>query len=101
MELPENIGINEHGIELIVDKQLPYGPIYSLAPVGLEILKTYIKTHLKTWFIRPFKSPAGALIFLIRSQTEAFACVSIIEAWTTSQSKISTLSFWWMNPWIG
>ena len=28
----------------------------------LEILKTYIKTYLKTGFIRPFKSPAGASI---------------------------------------
>ncbi len=28
----------------------------------LETLKTYIETHLKTGFIWPFKSPAGALI---------------------------------------
>ena len=29
MELPENTGINEHVIELVEGKQLPYGPIYS------------------------------------------------------------------------
>ena len=28
----------------------------------LEILKTYIETHLKTGFIQPSKSPAGAPI---------------------------------------
>ena len=62
MELLENTGINEHAIKLQDGKQLPYGPIYSLGPVELEILKTYIKTHLKIGFIRPSKSPAGASI---------------------------------------
>ena len=63
MELPENTGINEHAIELVEGKQPPYRPIYSLSPVELETLKTYIKTHLKTGFIRPSKSPADASIF--------------------------------------
>ena len=62
MQLPENTGINEHAIELVEGKQPPYGPIYSLGPVELETLKAYIKTHLKTGFIRPSKSPAGAPI---------------------------------------
>ncbi len=59
MELPENNGMNKHTIELIERKQPPYGPIYALSPVELEMLKTYIKIHLKTGFIWPFKSPAG------------------------------------------
>ena len=62
MELPENTGINEHVIELIEDKQTPYSPIYSLSLVELETLKTYIETHLKTGFIRPFKSPISVPI---------------------------------------
>ncbi len=62
MELLENTGMNEHAIELIEGKQPPYGPIYTLSLVELETLKTYIKTHLKTGFIRPSKSPAGAFI---------------------------------------
>ncbi len=62
MELPENTGLNEHAIELVEGKQPPYGPIYALSPVELETLKTYIETHLKTGFIRPSKSPAGAPI---------------------------------------
>ena len=61
-ELSENTGMNEHAIELEEGKQPPFGPIYSLGPVELETLKTYIKTNLVNGFIRPSKSPAGAPI---------------------------------------
>ena len=61
-ELPEHTGINDHAIELVDNWQPPYGPIYSLGPVELETLKTYIKTNLKNGFIKPSKSPAGAPI---------------------------------------
>ena len=60
--LPERTELNEHAIDLEDGKQPPYGPIYSLGPVELETLKTYIETYLKTGFIRPSKSPAGAPI---------------------------------------
>ena len=92
MELTENKGMNEHVIEQIKGKQAPYGPIYSLGPVELETLKTYIEIHLKTRFIRPSKSPPGAAILLDKSPMEAFAYVLIIGAWTTSRSRIGTLS---------
>ena len=62
MELPKNTGINKHAIELQDGKKPLYGPIYSLAPVELKTLKTYIETHLKTGFIQPFKSTAGVFI---------------------------------------
>ena len=62
MELLENTGMNKHAIELIDGKQLPYGLIYTLSLVELKTLKTYIKTHLKTRFIQPSKSPAGVFI---------------------------------------
>ena len=65
-ELPENTGMNEHAIELEEGKELPFGPIYSLGPVELETLKTYIETNLANGFIRPSKSPAGALILFDR-----------------------------------
>ncbi len=61
-ELPEHTGINNHTIKLVDDWQPPYGPIYNLRPVELEILKAYIKNNLANGFIRPFKSPAGAPI---------------------------------------
>ena len=56
-KLPENTEINEHAIELEEDKQPLFGPIYSLEPVELKILKTYIKTNLANYFIRPSKFP--------------------------------------------
>ena len=65
-ELPENTGINEHAIELEEGKQPPFGPIYSLGPVELETLKTYIETNLANGFIRPSKFPAGAPILFDR-----------------------------------
>ena len=64
--LPEWTGINEHAIGLEKGKQPPYGTIYSLGPVELETLKTYIKTNLVNGFIWPSKSPARALILFVR-----------------------------------
>ncbi len=63
MELSKNMGMNEHTSELIDEKQPPYGPVNTLSPVELETLKAIIETHLKTEFIRPSKSLAGAPIF--------------------------------------
>ena len=60
--LPEQTKFNQYAIELEEGKQPPYGPIYSLDPLELETLKTYIEIHLKTRFIQSFKSSAGALI---------------------------------------
>ena len=70
--LPERTELNEHAIDLEDGKQPPYGPIYSLGPVELETLKTYIETHLKTGFIRPSKSPAGAFIFFDKKSDSSF-----------------------------
>ena len=67
-ELPEYSGINDHPIDLLDDKQLLYGPIYSLGPVELETLKTYIKANLVRGFIRPFKSLAGTPILFVQKK---------------------------------
>ena len=72
VELLENTKMNEHVIKLEKDKQPSFGPIYSLSPVELEILKTYIKTNLANGFIWPFKSPAGALIFFDQNPDRSF-----------------------------
>ena len=45
------------------NQQAPYGLIFSLNLLELEILKAYIKNNLANGFIRPFKSPARVLIF--------------------------------------
>ena len=62
-ELPENTGINKYIIKLEESKQLPFGPIYTLEPVELETLKTYIKTNLANGFIWLSKSFTKAFIF--------------------------------------
>ena len=64
--LPECTGINKDAIELEDGKQPSYEPIYSLGPVELEILKTYIKTNLANGFIQPSKFPIGAPILFVR-----------------------------------
>ncbi len=54
--------MNEYAVKLINGKQPSYGPIYTLIPIELETLKTYIETYLKTRFMRPSKSPTDAPI---------------------------------------
>ena len=75
-ELPENTGINEHAIKLEESKQSPFGFIYSLGPVKLKTLKTYIKTNLANGFIHPSKSPAGVpILFDRKSDRSLRLCV--------------------------
>ena len=77
MQLPKNTGINKHAIELQDGKQPPYRSIYSLRLVELEILKTYLETHLKTEFFQPSKSLAGALILFDKKPDNSFwLCVN-------------------------
>ena len=64
--LLEITNLNQHAIKLQEGQQSPYGPIYSLGPVELKTLKTYIKTNLANGLIRPLKSPAGAPILFVR-----------------------------------
>ena len=51
MELPENTRINKYAIKLKKGKQPLFGPIYSLGPVELKLLKIYIKINLANGFI--------------------------------------------------
>ncbi len=63
IKLSKHIKINDYTIKLVDDQELQYGPIYSLGPVELKILKNYIENNLTNGFIRPFKFPTEALIF--------------------------------------
>ena len=75
-ELPEHTGINDHAIKLGEDQQPAFGPIYSLRPVELETLKTYIKTILANGFIQPFKSLTRApILFDWKSDESLSLCV--------------------------
>ena len=60
--LLEHTEIKTYTINLEDSKHLPYKTIYSLRPIELETLKTYIKTNLANDFIYPSKSPTDALI---------------------------------------
>ena len=70
--LPKRTELNEHAINLEDGKQPLYGLIYSLDPMEHKTLKTYIKTHLKTGFIQPSKSPAGASILFDKKPDGSF-----------------------------
>ena len=74
--LLERIKLNKHAINLEDGKQPLYRPIYSLGLVELETLKTYIKTHLKTWFIWPSKSFTSAPILFDKKLNGSF-CLCI------------------------
>ena len=67
VKLPDN-GINNFAIKLVDDRQPPYGPIYSLGPMELEILKAYIENNLANGFIRSSNSPARPLIIFDKKQ---------------------------------
>ncbi len=74
--MPENTDMNKYTIELIERKQPPHRSIYALSLVELETLKAYIKTHLKTGFIWPSKSPTGASILFDQKPDDNFClCV--------------------------
>ena len=96
VELPENTGINEHAIELEEGKQPPIGPIYSPGPIELETLKTYIKTNLANGFIRPSKSPAGALI-LFDKKPDGSLCLCV-DYWGLNNITIKNQ---YLLPFIG
>ena len=74
--LPECNKVNKYTIDLKDNKQPLYGPIYSLGPVKPEFLKIYIKTHLKTSFIQPSKSPTGTSI-LFNKKRDGTICLYI------------------------
>ena len=59
------MGINKHAIKLINGKQPSYRPIYSLGPVKLKIIKTYIQTNLANGFIQSSKSSIDPLILFV------------------------------------
>ena len=69
--------MKEHAIKLEEGKQPPFGLIYSLGPIELETLKTYIETNLANGFICPSKFPAGAPILFNRKPEGSFRlCVN-------------------------
>ena len=76
MKISEHIRINDYAIELEEEKQPLLGSIYSLEPIELEILKTYIKTSLAKGFIQPCKFPAKeSILFNLKVDRNFRFCV--------------------------
>ncbi len=63
VKLFKYININDQVIELIVNQQCLYYPIYSLGPIKLKTLKAYIENNLANDFIKSSKFPAEASIY--------------------------------------
>ena len=72
----EGTKVNEHAIELEKGKQPSYRSIYSLGPVELKTLKTYIETSLANGFIWVLKSLASTSILFVRKPNSSF-CLCI------------------------
>ena len=73
----ERTGANEYTIELEEGKQPSYRPIYSLGPVEVKTLKTYIEINLANSFIQASKSPAGAPILFVHKPDDSLClCVN-------------------------
>lgn len=64
-KLSDYLNINKHIINLELNKQLFYKPIYNLVPIKLKTLKTYIETNLTNGFIQLSKSLTRAPIFFV------------------------------------
>ena len=95
-ELPKNTGINEYAIKFEENKQPLFGPIYSLGPVELKTLKTYIETNLANRFIRLSKSSVGApILFDRKPDGSLYLCVDY------SGFNNITIENWYPLPLIG
>ena len=49
-------------------KEHPWGPIYNLSPMDLEVLREYIDENLANEFIQHSRSPVGAPIFFVKKK---------------------------------
>ena len=72
-ELLKNTKMNEHAIKLEEDIQQLFKSIYSLKPVKLETLKTYIKINLANGFIWSSKFLIRAPILFDRKPDGSFS----------------------------
>lgn len=65
-KLSNRSDISKHTINLEPSNQPIYKQIYSLGPVELKTLKTYIKTKMTNRFIKLYKFVIGALTFFVQ-----------------------------------
>jgi len=58
----------DHRIELQLDSQPPFGPIYQLSKNELDTVRQYIDEHLANGFITHSKSPAASPILFVKKK---------------------------------
>jgi hypothetical protein len=58
----------DHSIPTEEGKEVPFGPLYKLAPAELEELQKYLEDNLKKGFIRRSTSPAGAPVLFVKKK---------------------------------
>jgi hypothetical protein len=58
----------DHAIPTEEGKEVPFGPLYKLAPSELEELQKYLKDNLEKGFIRRSTSPAGAPVLFVKKK---------------------------------
>ena len=63
-ELPPHRSF-DHAIDMVEEKEPPWGPIYALSEKELEVLRTYLNDMLHSRKIRRSKSSAGAPILFL------------------------------------
>ena len=63
-ELPPHRSF-DHAIDMVDEKEPPWGPIYALSEKELGVLREYLDTILASGKIRSSKSPAGAPILFM------------------------------------
>jgi hypothetical protein len=56
----------DHKVTLQPDSTPPWGPIYSLSPEELQVLRQYIDDNLRKGFIRASQSPCAAPILFVK-----------------------------------
>lgn len=62
--LPQNRP-TDHAIDLLPDREPPYGPLYNLSGRELEILREYLEKALASGWIQHSTGPAGAPILFV------------------------------------
>ena len=82
IKLPEHTKINYYAIKLVDDWQPLYNLIYSLSPMKLKTLKTYIKNNLANRFIKPSKFLARVSIFFDKKLDKSLRLYIIIKVST-------------------
>ena len=66
----------DHKIPLQPNKTPPYGPIYSLSPEELKVLRQYLEDNFRKGFIRNFQSPcATSILFVKKPDGSLHLCV--------------------------